>query len=98
MTWGQARAAAGVGEHRRWARYANYGMIRFANYSFEVIAPMGSVAEIEELGSRQQGAEAGVRTLQNLRKFCLAAAAIAVLVVLPDLRLAAAEPAALSEP
>ena len=59
---------------------------------------MDTVAEIETSGSRQRGAGAGGRILQNLRRFFFAGATIAVLVVVQSLRLASAEPAALSEP
>jgi hypothetical protein len=59
---------------------------------------MDTVAEIERSGSRQRGAGAGGRILQSLRKFFFAAGTIAVLVVVQSLRLASAEPVALSEP
>ena len=59
---------------------------------------MDTVAEIETSGSRQRGAGAGGRILQNLRAFFFTSATIAVLVVVQSLRLASAEPAALSAP
>jgi hypothetical protein len=62
------------------------------------VAPMDTVAEIERSGSRPRGAGAGGRISQNLRKFFFAGGTIAVLVVVQSLRLASAEPVALSEP
>ena len=50
------------------------------------------------LASRRRGAGAGGRFLQNLRRFFFAGGTIAVLVVVQSLRLASAEPVALSEP